>query len=41
MGRATCQTCDWTAEGEAEAVDRAAERHTKAGHATATRAVGR
>lgn len=28
--------CDWTATGDWPAVDRAAEKHTKAGHPTAT-----
>lgn len=34
---ARCLRCDWTAPpGDWAAADRAAERHTKAGHPTAT-----
>jgi len=34
---AHCLACDWTAEGDPDAADRAAEKHTNAtGHATAS-----
>ena len=33
---ARCHGCDWTAEGEPAAVDRAAAKHVKVGHAVAT-----
>jgi hypothetical protein len=37
---AHCLRCDWTAgPGDMAAVDRGAEKHTRAGHATATAAV--
>ena len=33
---ARCHGCDWTASGTPDGVDKAAERHTRAGHQTAT-----
>lgn len=33
---ARCHACAWTTEGDPAAVDKAAEKHTKAGHPTAT-----
>ena len=36
---ARCHGCDWTAEGKPAEVDKAADKHTGAGHPTATEAV--
>lgn len=33
---AHCQGCDWTTSGQLADVDRAAEKHTRKGHPTAT-----
>jgi hypothetical protein len=33
---ARCLRCPWTAAGDWAAADRAAEKHTRAGHPTAT-----
>lgn len=34
--RASCSGCDWTVSGDPDTVDRAAEKHNRAGHVTAT-----
>jgi hypothetical protein len=34
---AHCLRCPWTAAGEVAATDRAADKHTRAGHPTATK----
>jgi len=38
---ARCQGCDWTATGDPAATDKAAEKHTRKGHATAVVSVPR
>lgn len=34
---ARCLACDWTAEGNPDKVDRAAEKHASSGHSVVTR----
>jgi hypothetical protein len=36
---ASCQGCSWTAAGKPPVVDKAAQKHTAAGHPTAVMAV--